>query len=161
MRELISTLLQAVDIEAGPRSSLESQPPTFKLRHPAVAYLSKLRSGRSEGRGKGSEGANALGPTKRQKTLHFMTGGLLGEVSQKQRPSGCGTIESSMVSETQRSLASLESMMSAPSRQMKGSQMHGLVMPYDGNTPQKDLVQSKFHDTIFRHPAAEFTGMGY
>lgn len=121
--------MQAIDIEAGPQSSLEDQlPTTFKLRHPAVAYLSRLRSGRSEGPSKGLEGGGqGMGFSKRRKTLHFMTGGLLGEGGEKQRLSGCGSIESSMVSETQRSLASLESMMSAPSRQMRGSKMPGLV----------------------------------
>ena len=53
-----------------------------------------------------------------------MTGGLLGEAGPRRRPSGCGSIQSSMMSETQRSLASLESMMSSASRQYKFSHLN-------------------------------------
>ena len=119
---------QAIDMEAGAQRNLNDRPPSFRLRHPAVAYLSKLRSGRSEATGKPLEGGQFRGPTKRRKTLNFMTGGLLGESGGKQRRSGCGSVQSSMMSETQRSLASLESMMSSPSRQCRSSHLYrGMV----------------------------------
>lgn len=115
--------MQAIDIEPGTQAASMDRPPSFRLRHPAVAYLSKLRSGRSEGSGGPTTDGHSRGPSKRRKTLHFMTGGLLGEAGPKERPSGCGSIQSSMMSETQRSLASLESMMSSASRLYRGSHL--------------------------------------
>lgn len=73
--------LQAIDIEMGPPEDEpnlhgHAKPP----KHPAVAYLSRLRSKKPEGSGTGPF-AN------RRKTLNFMTGGFLGGVSERNRRS--------------------------------------------------------------------------
>lgn len=120
LRRVFSASLQAIDIEEGRRVSTD-RPPSFRLRHPAVAYLSKLRSGRAEPHSDAATDGQPRGPSKRRKTLHFISGGLLGDAGPKHRPSGCGSVQSSMMSETQKSLASLESMMSSASRQYKSA----------------------------------------
>jgi len=53
-----------------------------KPLHPAVAYLSRLRSKEPEGAGAGPAPFSA-----QRKTLHFMTGGLLGGIAEKHRRS--------------------------------------------------------------------------
>ena len=76
-----SDTLQAIDIETGPPEDERNlhgnaKPP----KHPAVAYLSRLRSKNPEGSGTGPF-AN------RRKTLNFMTGGLLVGAGERNRRS--------------------------------------------------------------------------
>ncbi len=72
--------MQTIDIETGiPEEEAiphVSKPP----QHPAVAYLSRLRSKKPDGGGPGPF-AN------RRKTLNFMTGGFLGGLGDKHRRS--------------------------------------------------------------------------
>lgn len=106
--------MQVGDVESG-------QPPggvipnfkgrSFKLQHPVVAYLSHLREPRS----RAEDGGKSSGPKRRPSLLPR---GLLGR--SERRGSHGASIQSSMMSETQRSLASLESMISGTSRQVRG-----------------------------------------
>ena len=79
----------------GPRST--SRATSFKaFKHPAVAYLSRLRDPRPDG---GDDGG-------RKRGLMNILGGI------PERGKSGNSLQSSMMSETQMSLASLESMMS-------------------------------------------------
>ena len=88
--------------EQGKRST--SRASSFKaFKHPAVAYLSRLRDPRPES-GPGSSGDD--GGKRRGAFLN----NLLPGIPEKRRSGN--SLQSSMMSETQMSLASLESMMS-------------------------------------------------
>lgn len=101
---------------------------SFKLQHPAVAYLSSLREGKLRGGGDSARATSSMGgPQKRRNTLSLLPGTLLGR-AERRISGGGGSIQSSMVSETQRSLASLESLISGKVSRVRGSQMQrGLV----------------------------------
>lgn len=82
-----------------------SKVPSFKaFKHPAVAYLSRLRDPRPDA-GPGSRGEDPEGAKKHGVLLNILGG------RPERRISG-QSLQSSMMSETQMSLASLESMMS-------------------------------------------------
>lgn len=120
--------MQAADIETGRVRPQASD--RCVLQHPAVASLAReglAAKAASEGEG----------PRKRRSTFAFMPGNLLGLVDRK--PSGGGaSVQSSLLSETQRSLASLESMMSGPARLPKGSNPQRRPVSVSG----KDLLDT-------------------
>lgn len=113
-----------------PRRST-SRAPSFKaFRHPAVAYLSRLRDPRPD-IGPGSKNDDPDGNKKRG-----ILNNLLGGIAER-TGSGGHSIQSSMMSETQMSLASLESMMSG--RQPKASRLVNFLS-HEKYWGQKDLI---------------------